>query len=172
MTHKAYILTLILVASQLVTFGQIGIEVKKYEYELCIYHRAKEQPKIIKNEIIGIGDTTVAFISGTIWDYKGEPISFAVLNLLSLNGSSKFGAIADSLGNFKLHLPAGNYKLTALSIGYSSLITDDFLIGTGELRELKLQLGNAQSYKIYNIVSDKPLSKRKLNRIEKRLRKK
>jgi hypothetical protein len=76
------------------------------------------------------------------------------------------------LGNFKLYLPADKYKLTALFVGYTSLTIDELQLGTGELRELKLQLGNGGAFKTYLIQSDKPLSEKELKKTEKRLRRK
>ncbi|WP_293890294.1 carboxypeptidase-like regulatory domain-containing protein [Flavobacterium sp.] len=166
------ILTLFLTSLSIFTFGQTDTTKKKYEYEICIYHRPKEKPTVIKNERIGIGDTTIAFVSGTIYDYEKQPLGFAALNFLSLTDSSKHDVFTDSLGNFKLHLPADKYKLTALFVGYTSLTIDDLQLGTGELRELKLQLGNGGAFKTYLIQSDKPLSEKDLRKTEKRLRRK
>jgi hypothetical protein len=172
MTTVKNILTLILTGLSLFTFGQADTTKKKYEYEICVYHRPKEKPTVIRNERIGIGDTTIAFISGTVYDYERQPLGFAVLNLISLTDSSKQGVFTDSLGNFKLHLPADKYKLTALFVGYTSLTIDELQLGTGELRELKLQLGNGGAFKTYLIQSDKPLSEKEIKKTEKRLRRK
>lgn len=171
MTTTKNILTLIFTGLSFFTYGQTDTTKRKYEYELCVYHRPKEKPTVLKNERIGIGDTTIAFISGTILDYKGQSLGFAVLYLMSLTDSSKHATFTDSLGNFQLHLPIDKYKLTALSVGYSSLTIDELQLGTGELREMKLQLGNGGAYKTYLIQSDKPLNKRKLKRLGRKMRK-
>lgn len=68
-------------------------------YDICIYHKAKVKPTVLKNEIIGIGDTTVVFINGTVYDNYKRPIGFAVINLVSLTDNSVHGVIADSLGD-------------------------------------------------------------------------
>lgn len=143
-----------------------------YEYEICVYHRPKEKPAVIKNERIGNGDTSLVLIRGTICDYEKQPIIFVALNLLNLTDSSKYGVITDTSGNFKLYLPAGKYKLKAMSLGYTSLIIDELSLEKGELRELKLQLGNGGAFTSYTIQSDKPLSEKKLKKLEKRLRRK
>jgi hypothetical protein len=49
------------------------------------------------------------------------------------------------------------------------LTIEELQLGTGEIRELNLQLGNGGVFRSYLIPSDKPLKKRKLNKIEKRL---
>ena len=172
MTTGKNILTLIWTGISLCTFGQTETTKKKYEYEICIYHRPKEKPTVIKTDIIGLRDTVLALISGTVYDYERQPLGFAVLNLISLTDSSKHGVFTDSLGNFKLYLPADKYKLTALFVGYTSLTIDELQLGTGELRELKLQLGNGGAFKTYLIQSDKPLSEKELKKTEKRLRRK
>ena len=172
MTTTKKILTFILIGLSSIACGQTDTTRKKFEYEICVYHRPNEKPTILRNEKKGVADTIVAFISGTILDYNEKPIAYVVLNLTSIKDSSKQGTLTDSLGNFTLHLPSDKYKLTALCVGYSSLTINEFQLGTGELRELKLRLGSAGGFTTYLIESDKPLNERKLNKIERRLRRK
>ena len=170
MTTTTNILTILLLGLSFFANGQTDTTKKKYEYEICVYHRPKEEPKILRNERIGIADTITTFIQGKIFDNKNEPLGFSVLYLTSKTDSSKFGTFADSLGNFKLTVPADKYILSAKCVGYSDLTIDNFEVGKGEIRELNLRLGDGGAFRTYLITSDKPLGKKKLKRISKKMR--
>ncbi|HMG16166.1 MAG TPA: carboxypeptidase-like regulatory domain-containing protein [Saprospiraceae bacterium] len=127
-------------ALSFLTYGQSDTIKDKFEYELCIFH-PEEKSIVLQNKKIGIADTVMALITGTIFDNKGKPIDFVVLNLISLAGNSKYGTFTDSLGNFKLFLPSNKYRLITFSVGYSSLTIDKLQLNSGEIREIKLKLG-------------------------------
>lgn len=60
-------------------------------------------------------------ISGVVTSgVNGEPLDLIVI---LVNGSSKKGAVTDSLGNYNLALTEGTYTLTALWIGYEGFDT-------------------------------------------------
>jgi hypothetical protein len=168
MKHIAYILFLVLPS---LSIGQEDNSKKKYEYEICIYRKESKRSQILENKLIGIADTTTAFVSGTILDYKKEPIGFSVIYFESALDNSKYGALCDSLGKYSVKIPSGKYLLKSKSVGYSDLVVNDFSISTGEIRELDILLGDAGSYVTHSIISNKPLNKRKLNRIKRRIKK-
>ena len=172
MTTRKHILTFILASLSLFIFGQTDTTKRKYVYDICIYHKAKVKPTVLKNEIIGIGDTTVVFINETVYDNYKRPIGFAVINLVSLTDNSVHGVIADSLGDFRLTLLPDKYKMTALCVGYKTLTLDELNVRTGELRKLKIQLTRGDVFKSYSIPSDRPLNKLDLHKIKKQLRRK
>lgn len=167
-----YVLILMLTGVLLLSCARRDIFKKKYQYEVCIYLEPKEKPVVLKNETIGIVDSIVACIYGTIYDYENQALGFASLHLTSLTDSSFYGVILDSLGKFNLKLPADKYTLTALFTGYTSLIIEELQLETGELSELKLQLGNGGTFMSYLIHSNRQLNQRQLNKIKKRLRRK
>jgi hypothetical protein len=168
MKHIAYILFLVL---PFVSLGQEDNSKKKYEYEICIYHKENEHSQILENKLIGIADTTIAFVSGTIVDYKNEPIGFSIIYFESVLDSTKYGGLCDSLGKYSIKIPSGKYLLKSKSVSYLDLVVNDFSISTGEIRKLDILLGDAGNHVTHSIISDKPLSKRKLNRLKRRIKK-
>jgi len=79
------------------------------------------------------------------------------------------GGLADSSGHFKVYLHADKYELKVRSVGYTDFTLDKLQLRSGEIRQMEIRLGNGGGYKTIGIVSDKPLNKRALKRIEKRL---
>ena len=151
--------------------GQEDNAKKKYEYEICIYHKENQQSQILENKLIGIADTTTAFVSGIIVDYKKEPLSHSGISFISMPDGIKHFTIADSLGNYKVSLPAGRYNLECVSVGYISLKNENLIFEIGEIKEITIQLEDASYFESHSIISDKPLSKRKLNRIKRKIKK-
>jgi hypothetical protein len=168
MKHITFILFLVL---PFLSLGQEDNSKKKYEYEICIYHKENEHSQILENKLIGIADTTIAFVSGTILDYKEEPLSFSGTFFIDMLDNKKHFIIADSLGKYKISLPAGRYTLECVSVGYMSLKIENLIFKIGEIKEINIKLEEASYFKSHSIISDKPLSKRKLNRIKRRIKK-
>ncbi len=59
---------------------------------------------------------TLYTISGTITDTEGQPLSYASISL----DETKFGAVTDEEGKYRLRLPAGTHEVTVAYIGYSA----------------------------------------------------
>ncbi len=164
------ILTLIFPVFPFLAYGQADTSVKTYEYTICIYEATNENSTVLKNEKIGTADTITSVISGTIVDYRGDPIGFALLSLINLTDSSEHLAEADSVGNFRLLVPSDKYKLTAMFVSYTDLTIDELQLGVGEHREMELQLGKSSGFNTYIIRSEKPLSKWKLKRMKRKMK--
>jgi hypothetical protein len=146
--------------------------VKKYNYEICVYFNPKERPAIINSEVKDITDTIVSIIKGRVYNYKKTPVPFALVSFENKKDSLKRGCVADSLGDFIIYLPPDNYELNVASIGYKSLTDDEFQTRSVEIRQIEIRLGSSSGFKTLSVSSDKPLSKKKLRRIERRFRRK
>ena len=62
---------------------------------------------------------TLYTISGTITDEEGQPLSFSSISL----DETKFGAVSDAEGKYRLRLPAGSHDVTVAYIGYEAKST-------------------------------------------------
>jgi CarboxypepD_reg-like domain len=65
------------------------------------------------------------------------PISYGVLKIWGL----KIGTIADTSGKFELKIPSGSYKLVALSVGYTDLVTKTITLKPNEAITICFNLG-------------------------------
>jgi hypothetical protein len=145
---------------------------KKYEYEICVYHKSTDKPALLKNQVVGIADTTLSIIRGHIYDYKNKPLAFSPVGFDNKSNGKKTGCVSDTSGSYIIFLPPGQYSMTAIFIGYSDFKLNDITTTSGQIREIEAKLGNGNGFTMHNIISDKPLSKTKLKRIERRLRRK
>ncbi len=142
----------------------------QYTYEICV-QQDSETSEVIKNEIIGVADTTVAFLSGQVIDKETkEPLLYANVSLTDRNSKKVYGIATNKNGEYEIIAPAGNYLFVINYVGYSDL-TEKIIIGTGELRKIEVQLGQGGAFVTYEIKSDKKLNKRQLNKKAEELKK-
>ncbi len=135
-----------------------------YTYEICVRNDAAIS-KIVSNEIIGIADTTVAFISGQVIDLKTkETLRFVNVILIDTKTKKVYGQSTDSLGQFSIMIPASNYDFKVNYIGYTPPIKSSVKLGTGEMREINIELGQSGDFVTYEIKSDNKLNRRQLNK--------
>ncbi len=134
-----------------------------YSYAICVAQEA-DSSLFISDELIGIADTTVAVLSGQVFDLDTkETLHFARVILKEAETDKSYGQITDSLGRFVITVPANEYEFEVRFIGRSS-IKKDLTLGTGEMREVKIELGQGGSYVTYGIESEKRLSKRQIRK--------
>lgn len=134
-----------------------------YTYEICVAQEA-DSSLVISDELIGIADTTIAVLSGQVFDLDTkETLHFARVILREAETDKSYGQITDSLGRFAITVPANDYKFEVRCVGYSS-INKDLTLGIGEMREMKIELGQGGSYVTYGIESEKRLSKRQIRK--------
>lgn len=115
MTRRLTILILILIG--------LGCSTTKgqYTYEICV-QKPSDTSKIIKNEVIGIADTTVAFLSGQVIDKKtNEPLLYVNFSLTNIETKKVYGIATKEKGEYSITVPAGNYLLEVKYVGYSDL---------------------------------------------------
>jgi hypothetical protein len=142
-----------------------------YTYEICVRQDA-DTSKIVRNEMIGIADTTTAFLSGQVIDFETkETLMYANVSLTDTKTEQVYGQATDSLGQFSITAPASIYEFEVNYVGYSS-IKQNLTLGTGEMREMKVGLGQASAFVTYEIKSDKKLNRRQLNKKAEELKKK
>ena len=105
MTRRLTILILILIG--------LGCSTTKgqYTYEICV-QKPSDTSKIIKNEVIGIADTTVAFLSGQVIDKKtNETLLYVNFSLTNIETKKVYGIATKEKGEYSITVPAGNYLL-------------------------------------------------------------
>lgn len=168
MTKTLFAITFIFLLT--ITYGQT--DRKKYEYEICVYHKSTDKPALLKNQVVGIADTTLSIIRGHIYDYKNKPLAFSPVVFDNKTNNKKTGCVSDTSGGYIVFLPPGQYSMTAIFVGYSDFKLNDIATTSGQIREIDAKLGNGNGFTMHNIIADKSLSKAKLKRIEKRLRRK
>ena len=140
--------------------------VKEYEYKVCVYKKGKAG-QVVKNHTIGIGDTTIAFISGHVLEKK-EPVPFVNISFTNSSGQ-KVGAISDSDGYYKIHLKKDVYEISYQYVGYKEFIIEKVKLGSGQMQEIIVDLGTAPGYHNYLLSFKKPLSDKELKKLEKKL---
>lgn len=74
-----------------------------------------------------------------------------------------YGQATDSLGQFSFTLPADNYILRINYVGYQS-IKQEVELGTGEIREMNVELGQGDGFVTYEIPSYKKLNRKQLRK--------
>lgn len=122
--------------------------------------------------MIGIADTTTALFKGQIIDKDTkEMLVFANISLTDTTTNKIYGQSTDSLGQFSISLPADKYTLRINYVGYQR-VKQEIKLGTGEIREMNVELGQGDAFVIYEIKSDKKLNRRKLNKKAEELKKK
>lgn len=164
MTKRLTILILILI--------ELGCSTTKgqYTYQICV-QKSSDPSKIIKNEVIGIADTTVAFLSGQVIDKEtNKPLLYANVSLTNIEIKKVYGMTTKEKGEYSITVPAGNYLLEVKYVGYSDL-TKNLTLGTGEMRKIEVEMGQGGAFVIYKIKSDKKLNKRKLHKKAEELKK-
>lgn len=102
---------------------------------------------IMKNKKIGRTSISDAILQGQIIDKETKTLLSSVNVFLSDTNSYKnYGYSTDSLGRFSIQAPAGNYIFDIYYGGYYG-IKQILEIKTGEIREMKILLGQTKDYK-------------------------
>ncbi|WP_322786244.1 outer membrane beta-barrel protein [Algoriphagus mannitolivorans] len=78
----------------------------------------------------------VAKISGKVEDQKGQPVPYANVALISVDGGLIDGAVSDESGNFLIEsVKSAKVKLVISSIGYKSFSTETFELQPGVAKD-------------------------------------
>lgn len=145
------------------TFIYCSTTKEQYTYEVCV-EKESEESEIIKNELIGIADTTIAYLSGQIVNKETKaPLTYSAVTLTSERTGGTFGRSTDTNGMYSIRVPADEYKLQIDYVGYSALWSE-LKLGTGEIRKIDAALGEAGAFVNYEIKSDKKLNRLQLNK--------
>jgi hypothetical protein len=165
LTNK-YLIFLLIFLTTLV-HGQVPKTdyVKPYEYEVCVYKKGKSG-QVLKNSTIGFSDTTVAFISGQVFEKK-EPLSFAVVSFTNSIGQI-IEVVTDIDGKYRTQLTAGTYKIYYCYLG-CKLKIDKIKLVSGQIQELNVDIGIESGYCNYLFSFKKPQSEKDLRRLRKKL---
>lgn len=134
----------------------------QYTYQICV-KQPSDTSKIIKNEIIGFTDTTLAVLSGQVIDETKKELQYVNVMLTNTKNKKIYGQSSNEKGEYEISIPPGKYLLKISYIGYSDL-TKIITLKTGELRKIEIMLGQEAIYITYTIKSDKKLNKRQLKK--------
>lgn len=130
-----------------------------YTYEVCVIEKA-DSSFILKNEVLGIADTTIAFFYGRILDIESkEPIAYANVILTNTKEELIYGQITDSLGNYSISAIATDYEFSVKCVGYTSF-KKNIIFSTGEIRLIKVGLGYGSRYVTYEVQGNEKLSRK------------
>jgi len=92
------------------------------------------------------GAQGTGIVYGTVRDSAGAPIPFAIVQ------SGKRQASSDSLGRYRIELPAGLVHLAASRIGFRQL-TQDVTVPAGDSLELDIRLAGASPIEMQPIIT-------------------
>ena len=123
----------------LLLFG-CSIIPKSHTYEICV-SKPSVRSQIIKNETIGIADTTIAFLSGVV--SSKDPTDSIVSGIFGLTDSlyrAKYDAQFTNQTRYSITAPAGKYRVKVTHIGYTTLDTT-LILCIGEMREFDVAMG-------------------------------
>lgn len=163
MKIKGAILLLLFGFSACVYSQSDTVEAHNYEYEICVGTRGVEGI-VLKNERLDITDTITALLKGTIYDSDSGIVVYASIQLKNITDGSQIGTITDTLGNYSLIVPSGNYSLKVSYVGYESVEIEALFLSVGEIREINLKFGTLNSFTTHLIKSKTPLSKAQLKK--------
>jgi hypothetical protein len=106
------------------------------------------ESKVLSCKTIGFLDTSLARISGTIFSKDSvakivsiDTLRFASVGIISHERKDTVGTSSDLNGEFNKTLKAGTYDIIILYPGYTGLKIENVTFRLGELKELKVILG-------------------------------
>jgi len=125
--------------------------------------------RVVELKRTGIADTTIAFISGTVLgkdssqqDVTIDTLAYSNVVLVDNKNGNMIGTSTDANGHFQFNIPPATYDLKVQFITYNTLIVRDVFFGTGEIYELKAELGQRGGYSSsseYRMTDDKQIIK-------------
>jgi len=149
-------------------FGQ-SIEsdtISEFKYEMCVYKEEKPG-HILKNEQIGIADTTVANIHGQVYsNLEPDPSAFAIF---SNSEGLMLIANTDFEGNYKISLKSGWYNIKFYSLGFNEFSIDQLILDKGQIQEIVVDLGTSGGYYTHVVTFKKKPTEEELKAREKEL---
>lgn len=98
----------------------------------------------------------------------GEPLCYASIEIFNTTDSTYLGTFSDSLGNFRINVPANNYRICFKYMNQHINI-GEYVLKKGEAREIIVQFGDTDKYVTYEIKTEKRLSFFKRKKLIKKL---
>ena len=139
---------------------------KTYSYPFCEYSLSNEESKLIINTTYQKTDTAMAYVVGKILDFKKNAVTYASISFENTETVANVTQ-SNSDGDFKIYLQPNKYKLRISAVAYSKLDINNFIVKSGELKQLEVKLGQKKSIDCGIVIISKPLSKRKLKQLNK-----
>jgi hypothetical protein len=130
--------------------------------------RPKIDSKVLRLERVAIADTTIAFISGTVYGKDSSDVHVTTDTLMAANvyvvdqlTGKIYGKPTDHSGKYQFHLPASTYDLKVQYIAYNTLVIRNVKFGTGDIVEFDALLGQSgagQDSSVYAMQADKTIN--------------
>ena len=140
---------------------------RKILYPYSIHPNIKIDSKVLKLERVSIADTTIAFISGTIYSKDGTDTLYpplatigAIVFMIDQRTGKRYFNVTDYSGKYLLHLPTSIYDLKVQYNGYNTLVMRNFILKTGDIMEFNVQLGPSiaeRDSSVYEMQVDKTI---------------
>lgn len=164
-TYKLTLLVLF-TCFNLMARGQSVKVDSQYSYPIIKYLDPSQRPVLLKNQITGIVDTSLACVYGKVVKDNNNPLSLAIITLKTIGEpQEKFVSRTDRNGEYQIYIKPGNYYLTMEST--TPLYLNNLHLGSGERREIHVKLKGKSSYMTTKIKSNKPLTDEELKKHEK-----
>ena len=133
-----------------------------FVYHVCIGEEG-DVSTVTTNTVTKPIDTNLAYISGNITNNQTqEPVYYAGVSFMNLSDSTLAGTFSDSSGQYRLTAHPGIYRLKIEHIHHPKIIIDSLRLRTGELRTINAKMGKSGNFTMYEIVSKRKLSRKKL----------
>lgn len=112
-----------------------------------------EKGKVLRNELTGYMDTTLAYVSGKIFNNKGQLVPIAEIQISS--GKQKQTKQTNLNGEYGIWLEPNIYELTFQLVGLDTIKIDSLNLNSGQLRTIDVSLGFAGTLTHYLIETNK-----------------
>lgn len=121
--------------------------------------------KVTSLKLIGIADTTIAYISGSVSGKcekrdQETAVPGSAIVLTNKRTQKETATVSNDDGNYKLQLSAGDYDIAINGVSFNDIIILDVKIGTGYMIKLDVMLGNKGkngTTSIYQMKEDRSL---------------
>jgi hypothetical protein len=128
----------------------------------ALMSRPSIESKILSLKTVGTGNTSTAYISGTVLgkdsaDNKAriDTLMYAPVYFISHERQDTATAFSDMQGTFEKHLPAGTYDIVVKYVAYTALKIKNVPVAPGELKELDVLLGQQGRVMVESVVDAK-----------------
>ena len=158
MTTIKYIL-LVVLFNPLFFLAQSDTSKKQYLYIVCEEFKTDcGKGSIISNVQKPKKDASIlCYVNCEIVNSENQDISFASIIFINKKTNKTFSSSTDLDGKLKILLEQGDYSIKTTYFGYISYTIDSLNLEKGDIRSLKINIGEYCCLKTKVISSDKPL---------------
>ena len=119
-----------------------------------------EKGKVLRNDLVGFADTTLAHVYGLVFDNENEIIPTADIEVEKISDKAGINIRSGLDGEYGLHLIPGIYHFHFKMVGMDTIRIDSLILKSGEVRRIDVSLGKAGTMTHY-LIEEKVKSKNK-----------